>query len=118
MAVTKKLTQKQKLHVKKGDTVMVIAGKSAGRTGKVILALPKENRVVVEKVNMIKRHTKPSKALPQGGIIEKEAPLHASNVMLYCTECKSVTRRSIKFTATERVRVCKKCGHNLPESKG
>jgi large subunit ribosomal protein L24 len=117
MAATKKPAPKQKLHVRKGDTVMVITGQNIGKTGKVLSAIPKKNRVVVEKVNMIKRHTKPSKALPQGGIIEREAPIHVSNVMLYCTDCKSVTRRSIKIIGDEKVRVCKKCGNNLPEGK-
>ncbi|MCL1790142.1 MAG: 50S ribosomal protein L24 [Peptococcaceae bacterium] len=117
MAVTKKAVKKQRLHVRKGDTVMVITGNYVGKTGKVLSAIPKKDRVVVEKVNMIKRHTKPSKALPQGGIIEREAPIHVSNVMLYCTECKSVTRRSIKIVGDEKVRVCKKCGHNLPGGK-
>jgi large subunit ribosomal protein L24 len=96
---------------------MVISGKNAGRTGKVIAALPQKHKVVVEKVNIVKRHTKPSKALPQGGIIEREAPIHVSNVMLYCAECKSVTRRSIKMLGEEKVRVCKKCGSNFPDKK-
>jgi len=108
--------ERHKLHVKRGDTVMVISGKDAGKTGKILAAYPQKNRVLVEKVNIIKRHTKPSKSLPQGGIIEKEAPIHSSNVMLYCTECKSVTRLSIKIAGAEKVRVCKKCGHNLPEN--
>ena len=67
----------QKLHVKTGDTVVVISGKDKGKQGKVKAAMPKEGRVVVEGVNMIKRHTKPSQANPKGGIIEKEAPLYA-----------------------------------------
>jgi large subunit ribosomal protein L24 len=117
VGITKKLEKKQRLHVKTGDVVMVISGKNAGRTGKVLASIPQENRVVVEKVNIVKRHTKPSTALPQGGIIEREAPIHVSNVMLYCAECKSVTRRATKYIGEEKVRVCKKCGHNLPEPK-
>ncbi|MCL1916949.1 MAG: 50S ribosomal protein L24 [Peptococcaceae bacterium] len=96
---------------------MVISGKNAGKTGKIIASQPQKNKVVVEKVNMIKRHTKPSKALPQGGIIEREAPIHVSNVMLYCSECKSVTKRSIEFRGEGKVRVCKKCGYTLPDKK-
>lgn len=107
--------EKQKLHVKKGDLVMVITGKDAGKTGKVLEVLPKKGRVVVEKVNIVKRHTKPSKSLPQGGILEKESPIASSNVMLYCPECKSVTRKSVKITEAGKVRVCKKCGVNLPD---
>lgn len=106
----------QKVHVRKGDTVMVITGKDAGKKGKVLQVLPKANRVVVEQVNIVKRHTKPTKALPQGGIVEKEAPVNSSNVMLYCTECNSVTRRSIKITEQGKLRVCKKCGHSFVDS--
>ena len=106
---------KQKIHVKKGDQVMVITGKDAGKQGRVLEVLPKKGRVVVEKVNIVKRHTKPTQALPQGGILEKEAPIASSNVMLYCTECKNVTRVSMKETEAGKVRVCKKCGVNLPD---
>jgi len=70
-----------KLHVKKDDTVIVITGKDKGKKGRVIAAYPRENRVLVEGVNLIKRHTKPNQANPQGGIIEREAPIHVSNVM-------------------------------------
>lgn len=108
---------KQKIHVKKGDMVMVITGKDAGKTGKVLEVIPKKGRVVVEKVNIVKRHTKPTQSLPQGGIFEKEAPIASSNVMLYCTECNNVTRVSIKETEAGKVRVCKKCGANLPDRK-
>lgn len=108
---------KQKIHVKKGDLVMVITGKDAGKKGKVLEVIPKKGRVVVEKVNIVKRHTRPSQANPQGGILEKEAPIHSSNVMLFCPECNSVTRVSIKETEAGKVRVCKKCGVNLPDTK-
>ena len=105
---------KQKIHVKKGDMVMVITGKDAGKTGKVLEVFAKKGRVVVEKTNIVKRHTKPTQSMPQGGIFEKEAPIASSNVMLYCTGCKSVTRVSMKVTEAGKVRVCKKCGVNLP----
>lgn len=107
--------EKQKIHVKKGDMVMVITGKDAGKTGKVLEVLPKKGRVVVEKVNIVKRHTRPTQSMPQGGILEKEAPIASSNVMLYCTECKKVTRVSKKVTEAGKVRVCKHCGKNLPD---
>ena len=74
--------QKHKVHVRKDDVVVVITGKEKGKQGKVTKVYPKTNRVVVEGVNMVKRHTKPSARNPQGGIIEKEAAIHASNVML------------------------------------
>ncbi|GAB6172273.1 50S ribosomal protein L24 [Paradesulfitobacterium aromaticivorans] len=108
---------KQTIHVKKGDLVMVITGKDAGKKGKVLEVIPKKGRVVVEKVNIIKRHTRPSQGNPQGGILEKEAPIHSSNVMLFCPECNSVTRVNIKETEAGKVRVCKKCGVNLPDNK-
>lgn len=81
-----------KMHVKTGDTVVVISGKHKGKEGKIKAAMPKENRVIVEGVNMVKRHTKPSQANPQGGIIEKEAPLNASKVMIVDPETKKPTR--------------------------
>ncbi|MDR3288708.1 MAG: 50S ribosomal protein L24 [Peptococcaceae bacterium] len=115
MAVTKPV--RNKIHVRKGDVVMVITGKDAGKRGKILEVNLKKSRVVVEKVNVIKKHTKPSQAMPQGGIVEKEAPIASSNVMLYCPECKSVTRKSVKVTDAGKVRVCKKCGVNLPDIK-
>ena len=107
--------EKQKIHVKKGDLVMVITGKDAGKKGKVLEVIPKKGRVVVEKVNIVKRHTRPSQSMPQGGIVEKEAPIASSNVMLFCSECNTVTRKSVKETEAGKVRVCKKCGANLPD---
>jgi len=115
VAATKHKVQPAKIHVKKGDFVMVITGKDAGTKGKVIDVILKKGRVVVEKANMIKRHTKPSQSMPQGGIVSKEAPMASSNVMLYCQECKSVTRVSVKVTEEGKVRVCKNCGVNLPD---
>lgn len=106
---------KIKINVRKGDMVMVITGKDAGKKGRVLEVIPDKSRVVVEKVNVVKKHQKPTKSMPQGGIMEKEAPINSSNVMLYCTECNSVTRKSVKETGEGKVRVCKKCGHNLPE---
>ncbi|UWG97928.1 50S ribosomal protein L24 [Dehalobacter sp. DCM] len=108
--------EKTKVNVKKGDMVMVITGKDAGKKGKVLEVLPQKSRVVVEKVNVVKKHQKPTKDNPQGGIMDKEAPIHSSNVMLFCTECNSVTRKSIKETGEGKVRVCKKCGSNLPDA--
>lgn len=81
-----------KMHVKTGDTVIVIAGKEKGKKGKVIATYPKRDRVVVEGLNMVKRHTKPSQNNPQGGIITKEAAIHVSNVMLVDPESGKPTR--------------------------
>ena len=116
MAATKHKVQPEKIHVKKGDYVMVISGKDAGKKGKVIDVIMKKGRVVVEKANMVKRHTKPSQTMPQGGIVSKEAPMASSNVMLYCQECNSVTRVSFKVTEDGKTRVCKHCGVNLPDN--
>jgi large subunit ribosomal protein L24 len=99
------------IQIKKNDKVEVIAGKEKGKTGKVLKVLRDKNRVLVEKVNMIKRHTRPSPTTGQGGIVEKEASLHISNVLLICSKCAAPTR--IKKTATgdgKWVRTCKKCG--------
>jgi len=103
-----------KLHVKKGDTVLVIAGKSAGKKGKIIEVVTEKSRVVVEGVNMIKRHTKPTQKMPQGGIMEREAPIHSSNVMFYCSKCNQPVRVGKKFLENgEKIRVCKKCSEAI-----
>lgn len=115
MAATKHKVQTAKIHVKKGDFVMVISGKDADKKGKVIDVIHKKGRVIVEKANIIRRHTKPSQSMPQGGIVPKEAPMASSNVMLYCQECNSVTRASVQITESGKLRVCKKCGVNLPD---
>ncbi|PKM80560.1 MAG: 50S ribosomal protein L24 [Firmicutes bacterium HGW-Firmicutes-14] len=105
---------KAKVHVKKGDTVMVISGKSAGKKGKVLEVMPKEGRLVVEGANIAKRHTRPTQKMPQGGIVEKEAPMAGSNVMIFCPKCNAPRRiNKEKVTAggrEKRIRVCNKCG--------
>jgi large subunit ribosomal protein L24 len=100
-----------KVHVKKNDNVFILTGKDAGKTGKVLDVFPDKNRVVVEGVNMISRHTKPKNRYQQGGIIHREAPLHGSNVMLVCPKCDRPTRigRAIQENG-DKARVCKKCG--------
>ncbi len=102
-----------KTHIKKDDTVMVITGKDAGKTGKVLQVLPASGKVVVEGVNIVKRHTKPTQKNPQGGIMEKPAAIAISNVMLYCGKCSKVTRVSMKSVDGELVRQCKHCGEVL-----
>ena len=99
-----------KVHVKKNDTVMVIAGKDKGKSGRVLRLIPKKDRAIVEKVNMIKRHLKPSAQARQGGILEKESPIHVSNLMVICTKCTDPTRVGYRILDDERkVRFCKKC---------
>lgn len=102
------------MHIKKDDTVVIIAGKDKGKTGKVLQAFPKKERLIVEGVNMIKKHQKPGGNMQQGGIIEKEAPVHVSNVMFYDAKAKSGTR--IKYKVLEdgnKVRVSVKTGEVL-----
>jgi large subunit ribosomal protein L24 len=102
------------MRVKTGDTVEVITGKDRGKRGVIMRAIPKEERVVVEKVNLVKRHTKPNPGLPAGGIVTREAPIHVSNVMIVCRHCKKSTRVGMQFNAEGvKQRVCKKCGEAL-----
>lgn len=102
-----------KSRIHRDDEVVVIAGKDKGARGKVVHVLPNEGRVLVAKVNMIKRHTRPSQA-GRGGIIEKEAPLHLSNVAFYCPKCKRGVRLGIKqLEDGRRVRCCRGCGEVL-----
>ncbi|NLU50810.1 MAG: 50S ribosomal protein L24 [Syntrophomonadaceae bacterium] len=99
------------MKIRKGDTIEVIAGRDLGKRGKVLKVDPERNRVVVEGINKVKKHQKPTRTLPQGGILNIEAPVHASNVMLVCTKCQSPTRVGRKFLENgEKVRVCRKCG--------
>ena len=102
-----------KMNVKKGDEVIVIAGKDKGKTGKVIQAIPSQEKVVVEGVAVVKRHTKPTQKMPQGGIIEKEAAIHVSNVMPYCSTCKKGVRVAHTIETGKKIRVCRKCGKAL-----
>jgi len=105
---------KQKVHVRKGDTALVIAGKNTGKKGKILLVIPDKSKVVVEGVNVVKRHSRPTQKLPQGGIMQKEAPIHSSNVMLFCSKCSKPTRIGKKILDNgEKIRICKKCGENL-----
>jgi len=98
------------MKVKKGDLVRVIAGKDKGKEGKVLRVIPKENKVIVENVHIVKRHQRPTQRLREGGIIEREAPIHASNVMVVCPSCSKPTRIGYKFVEEKKVRYCKKCG--------
>lgn len=99
-----------KVHVKSGDKVMVLSGKDKGKQGKVLSVFPKDSKVIVEGVNIIKRHTKPSRDNQQGGIIEKEAALNSAKVMLVCPRCNKPTRIAKKFLQDGvKVRQCKQC---------
>jgi len=98
------------LHVKKNDMVMIIAGKEKGKSGKVTRIFPDKGRLTVEGLNVVKRHTRPSRANQEGGIVEKEAALDASNVQLLCGACRKPTRTGIRVLEDgSKVRYCKKC---------
>lgn len=99
-----------KLHVKKGDTVVVLSGKDKGKQGKIISSLPKKRQVIVEDVNKVKRHTKPGLKSPQGGIIQKEMPLDVCKVQVICPACNKPTRIAHKIVDGKNSRVCKHCG--------
>jgi large subunit ribosomal protein L24 len=96
--------------VRKNDTVVVTTGRDSGRSGRVLKVLPAKNRVIVEGVNIIKRHTRPN---PQrnikGGIVEREGGIHASNVQLVCPECGKMTRVGHRIDGGRKVRICRKC---------
>jgi large subunit ribosomal protein L24 len=105
---------KKNFHIKKNDKVMVIAGKDKGKIGTVLEMITKKDRAKVEKLNLIKRHTKPGGKAAQGGIIEKEASIHVSNLMLICGKCAEATRMGVKILEDgSKVRFCKKCGEYL-----
>ena len=105
------------MKIKKGDKVKVITGHYKGTIGEVLVALPKENKVIVEGVNLVKKHMKPTQANPDGGIIEKEAPIHVSNVMAYDAKAKTASRIGYKVEKGEKVRVHKKSGNVIKGGK-
>ena len=111
------------MHISKDDQVLVIAGNSSGKKGRVLKIYPEKDRMIVEGVNMIKRHMRPTQRNPQGGIIEKEGTINSSNVMLVCPKCGAPTRVNYKVSSTEgkasrhRARLCKKCGEMILAAK-
>jgi large subunit ribosomal protein L24 len=99
-----------KCHIKKDDKVKVLAGKDKGKIGKVLSTKRKNGRILVEKINFVKRHARPSAKHKQGGIIESEAPIHWSNVMLMCNKCVKPVRIKMKrLDDGQKIRVCRKC---------
>lgn len=103
------------LHVHKNDIVLVVSGNSRGKQGKILKVFPDTERVIVENVNLVKRHTRPSQKNPQGGVLQKEAPIHVSNVMVVCPKCGKPTRVGHSHVADatsgkkKAMRVCRKC---------
>jgi large subunit ribosomal protein L24 len=100
------------MKLRTGDEVIVLTGKDKGRRGEIIRVLPKQNKVIVDRINMVKRHTKPNNKIMQGGIIDKDMPIDASNVAIICSKC-GPTRIGMKIENNQKVRVCCKCGGNL-----
>jgi large subunit ribosomal protein L24 len=99
------------IHLRKGDTVKVLVGRDAGKTGKVLKVFIEKDKASVEKLNMVKKHSKATQKNPEGGIVEKEAAIHLSNLMLVCGRCKKSTRLKTKMVeGKKRVRVCRHCG--------
>jgi large subunit ribosomal protein L24 len=103
------------MHIRKDDQVIIISGNDRGKTGKVLKTYPAQKRVVIEGINFIKRHTRPTQTNPQGGIIEREGPIHISNVMVICPKCgEGVRTHSIEVAGSDgkmrHVRACVKCG--------
>jgi large subunit ribosomal protein L24 len=102
------------VQIRKNDSVMVISGKERGKTGKVLRVNPKEDAVIIERVNVVKRHTKPRGPQQAGGIVEKEASLPASNIMIMCDKCNAPVRIGRKVLADgNKVRICRRCGEAL-----
>ena len=103
-----------KMSIKKDDTVIVLSGKDKGKQGKVLEVMPRDRKVIVEKINVVSRHTKPRREGEEGGIIKKEAPIYACKVMRVCPKCNKPTRPASKLQADgKKVRVCKKCGAEI-----
>lgn len=107
------------MKIRKGDKVRVIAGKDRGQEGTIERIYEKKNKIVIQGINMVKRHMKKSQELPQGGIIDVPRPLNLSNVMVLCGKCKKPTRIQFKTEKGKKIRVCSKCDAelNTPKSK-
>ncbi len=104
----------KKMSIRKDDMVVVLSGKDKGKQGKILEVMPKEGKVVVEKINVVSRHTKPRKQGEEGGILQKEAPIYACKVQRVCPKCGKPTRAAHKVQADgKKVRICKKCGAEI-----
>ncbi|HUU41217.1 MAG TPA: 50S ribosomal protein L24 [Desulfatiglandales bacterium] len=101
----------RKFNIRKNDKIMVVAGKEKGKIGTVLRVIPEKERAIIEKLNIVKRHTRPGGKNAKGGIIEKEAPIHITNIMLVCGKCAEATRVGKRVLDDGRkVRFCRKCG--------
>ena len=106
--------QRYKCHIKKNDKVKVVTGKDSGKVGKVLKVDRKKDRILVENINIVKRHTRPNAQNRQGGILESEAPVPSSNVMLLCNKCIKPARiKMMRLDDGKKVRVCRKCNEQI-----
>ena len=101
------------MNIKKNDTVFVLSGKGKGVKGKVLVAMPAENKVIVENVNVATCHTKPRKQGETGGIVKRETPIRACKVALYCEKCEKGVRVGYKMDGDKKIRICRKCGEEI-----
>jgi large subunit ribosomal protein L24 len=112
--VRKRNAESFKMNIRKNDSVMVITGRERGKTGKVLRVIPERNGAIIERVNLVKRHTRPRGPQQSGGILEKEAPVRLSNLMIMCDKCNAPVRVGRKILASgEKVRICRRCGEPL-----
>lgn len=102
------------MQIRKNDSVMIIAGRERGKTGKVLRVIPDKDAAIIERVNLIKRHSRPKGPQQPGGIVEKEASIHASNLMIMCDKCNAPVRIGRKILADgKKIRICRRCGEAL-----
>lgn len=101
------------MKIKKGDIALIISGKDRGRRGKILKALPKEERIVVEGINVRKKHRRARRSGEKGQVIEFPAPIHVSSIKLICSKCEKATRVGYKVTEGKKYRICKKCGQEV-----
>ena len=102
------------MQIRKNDSVMVITGKERGKTGKVLRVLPDKDAIIIERINLVKRHSKPRGPQQPGGIVEKEAAIRASNLMIMCDKCNAPVRVGRKVLADgKKIRICRRCGEAL-----
>jgi large subunit ribosomal protein L24 len=105
------------ISLKKGDMVAIRAGKDKGKKGRILRVEPKKSQIIIEGINLVKKHAKPTKDNPKGGIIQKEASIHSSNVMVICSGCAKPTRVGKAIAKDEKTRVCLHCGAELGKKK-
>jgi large subunit ribosomal protein L24 len=101
------------MKIKRGDTVLIITGKDRGRKGKVLKTLPKRERIIVEGINLRKKHIRPKRSREKGQIIELPAPIHTSNLKILCLKCGKATKVGYKLGEKTKERICKKCGQKI-----